>query len=288
MNKLRKFFCVLIALSALSAVGCGDKDDDSSSVLENSSSQTESKTNDSSESKNEKSLVGEYLKNASKIYESGKYTLKCTISSKTFESDIKLTRVVSDGNVYQLQQEKSGSYGVISVHNNSYAFDNACGMYKTAKSTPDKNIVEEVIEQNIPVKSTETTSDEKYVTEQYTYTGDTYITNVTFYFDKTTGDLKKYLMKYTVEGQDDIIETRTIDSITNTVDETVFKLDFLKKMVNFEEMSEEQKMGFCQGVCVSRGINDQMLSDYGIKAEDFKKIEFDTFFDLVYSYSDKN
>ena len=95
-------------------------------------------------------------------------------------------------------------------------------------------------------------------------------------------------MKYTVEGQDDATETRVINSISDKVDESVFKLDFLKKMVNFDTMSEEQKMGFCQGVCISRGINEQMLSDYGIKSEDFKKIEFDTFFDLIYSYSDKD
>lgn len=286
MVRLKKFLCILIAMSAFAAVGCGDKNNSSSE--EASSSQTESKSDDSSEVKNEKSLVGEYLKNAAKVYEAGKYTLKCTVTGDSFGSNIKLTRVVNEGNIYQLQQEKVGSYGVISVNDKAYAFDNSCGMYKTAKSAPDKTIVEQIIDQNIPVKITDKDSDENFVTEQYTYTGDTYITNVTFYFDKSSGDLKKYVMRYTVEGQDDIIETRSIDSISENVDEKLFKLDFLKKMVNFEEMSEEQKMGFCQGVCVSKGISDQMISDFGIKVDDFKKIEFDTFFDLVYSCSDKS
>lgn len=288
MNKIKKICCLLIALSSFVAVGCEDKDNRDLSSLEASSAQNESRTDGSSEEKTENVLVGEHLKNAAKIYESGKYTLKCTVTGDALNRDVKLTRVVNEGNVYQIQEEQSGSYGVVSVHNNSYAFDNACGMYKSVKAIPDRNIVEEIIVQNIPVKNTGVTDDKKYITEQYTYTGDTYITNVTFYFDNSTGELKKYVMKYTVEGQDDISETRVVDSISNEVDETVFKLDFLKKMVNFEEMSEEQKMGFCQGVCVSKGINDQMLSDYGIKVDDFKKIEFDTFFDLVYSYIDKS
>ena len=287
MERLKKILCLFVALSALTVVGCGDNDEDSSSI-DKSSSQSESKADESSEIKKQEMLVGEHLKNSAKIYESGKYTLKCPISGDAIGTTLKLTRVVNEGNVYQLQEEKAGSYGVISVNGEAYAFDNNCGMYKSAKSAPDKSIVEEIIEQNIPVKNTSESKDKKYVTEQYTYTGDTYITNVTFYFDKNTDELKKYEMKYTVEGQDDATETRVINSISDKVDESVFKLDFLKKMVNFDTMSEEQKMGFCQGVCVSRGINEQMLSDYGIKSEDFKKIEFDTFFDLIYSYNDKD
>ena len=283
MNKLKKILCLTAVLSALLTVGCGEKDNSSSIIDENSSSKVESKADE----KNKEALVGENLKNAVEIYKNGKYTLKSTISGDAIASEIKLTRVVNNGNVYQLQEEKAGSYGVISVNGKAYAFDNACGMYKSAKSVPEKSIVEEIIDKNIPLKNSGESKDKKYTTEQYTYTGDTYITNVTFYFDKQTGELKKYEMKYTVEGQDDVSEIRTIDLISSEIDETVFKLDFLKKMVNFDEMSDDQKMGFCQGVCISKGINEQMLSDYGIKAEDFKKIEFDTFFDLIYSYSDK-
>ena len=291
MISLNKILCAAAALTIVFSVsGCGKKDEISSA---SDSSAKDSSVSDSAVSKAESAVdtsnIGEHLKKAAKIYEGGKYTLKCTISSTSYDGEIKLTRVVDGDNIYQLQEEKAGSYGVISVDGKSYDFDNSCGMYKTAKSVPTNNVVQEVINQNLPAKQPNAAEKEKgYVCEEYTFTGDTYITNIRFYFDEKTDELKKYTMKYTVEGQDDITETRVIDSVSSDVDESVFKLDFLKKMVNFEEMSEEQRLGFCQGVCSSKGITKDMMSELGIKVDDFNKIDFDTFFNLVYTYSGKN
>lgn len=290
MISLNKILCAAAALTVVFSVsGCG-KSEDSSSVQESVKDSSVSDSAESEiESKSDASNIGEHLKKAAKIYESGKYTLKCTVSSTSYDGEIKLTRVVDGDNIYQLQEESAGSYGVISVDGKSYDFDNACGMYKTAKSVPTNNVVQEIVNQNLQVKVPIDAEKEKgYVCEEYTFTGDTYITNIRFYFDEKTDELKKYTMKYTVEGQDDITETRVIDSISSEVDESLFKLDKLNKMVNFEEMSEQQRLGFCQGICSSKGITSAMMSDLGIKVNDFKKIDFDTFFNLVYTYSGKN
>ncbi|MGN0601375.1 MAG: hypothetical protein ACI4I7_01550 [Oscillospiraceae bacterium] len=289
MINIKKIACLLTALAAIAAVSGCDKKEESSSVKEESSVVENSSKDDSEESIAEASNVGKYLKKAAEIYQSGNYTLKCTITSTSYDGAIKLTRVVKGDDIYQLQQEEEGSYGVISVGDNAYDFDNVCGMYKKAKSIPKNNVVEEVINQNLPVTDGHDSGAHKgYVTEQYTFTGDTYITNVNFYFDEKTGELKKYTMKYTVEGQDDITETRVIDSISSKVDESVFRLDFIDKMVDFEGMSEEQRLGFCQGICSSKGITTDMMNKLDITVDDFKTIDFDAFFNLVYTYGDKN
>lgn len=286
MIKINKILTVAIALiTVFAAVSCGKNSDDSKSK---ESSVAESTVN-SEESEAEASNIGEYLKKAAEVYQSGSYTMKSTITSSSFEGEIKLTRVVSGDNVYQLQQETAGSYGVVSVGDEAYDFDNACGMYRKSKSVPVTTVIEEVVNQNLPMTdSDDADSDDGYVTEQYTFTGDTYITNVEFCFDKASGELKKYTMKYIIEGQDNIIETRVIDSISSDVDESVFNLDFINEMTDFESMTEEQRQGFCKGICSSKGITTDMMSKLDVTFEDFKTIDFDTFFDLVYTYGKSN
>lgn len=280
-----KILCALLAFSAAFAVSACGKNDNDSSAADNVDDASSVVTSKADKDTADASNVGPYLKKAAEIYKSGKYTLKCTVTSTADDGAIKLTRVVNGDDVYQLQQEKKGSYGIISMAGKTYAFDNACGMYKTAKSVPSNNVVEEVVDRNLMQTKSYETEEQGFVTEQYTFTGETFITNVKFYFDEQTGDLKKYVMKYTVEGQEDITETRVIDSISKTVDDSVFSLDFLDKMVNFENMTEDQRLGFCQGICSSKGITAEMMSNMGIKADNFKTIDFDAFFNLVYSYS---
>ena len=288
MIKINKATAILVALMSILAVsGCGKSDDDSKT--EESSLAVESSQADSQESEDETSNVGEYLKNAAEIYESGRYTLNCTVTSSSYDGDIKLTRVVRGDNIYQLQQEPAGSYGVISVDGKAYDFDYACGMYQAAESVPATTVIEEVINHNLPMTDGHDNNiHEGYVTEQYTFTGDTYITNIEFYFDENTGDLKKYTMKYTIEGQDDITETRIIDSISEEVDESVFSLDFIDELADFEGMSEQQRQGYCQGVCSGKGITADMMNQLDITADDLKTIDFDTFFNLVYTFSGNN
>ncbi|MGN1133305.1 MAG: hypothetical protein ACI4RN_02505 [Oscillospiraceae bacterium] len=288
MAVIKKILCIAGILTVLlSAVSCGGKKNDDSSKAPQSSV-SESSEADSSEIKEYQ--PGKLLANAAKIFQSKKYTLKCTVTDDNSKDSTKITKVVNGDDVYQIQETKQGSYGIISSDGKEYAFDNLCGMYKKEKDIFKNSIVEEIINNKIPPTESneaQTQDDELYDSEHYTYTGDTYITNVTFYFDKKTGDLKKYTMRYTVEGNDDVVETRTIDSITQDVDEKAFSLDFLDKMVDFEDMSDEQRQGFCQGVCSAKHITVDMMNKLGITTEGLKDISFETFFNLVYTYADQ-
>lgn len=292
MININKILCLGAVLAVVvSAAGCGKASDNSSAGKKNSSgvsSVSESSAADSDSSKEEKSNIGPYLAKAAESYEKGSYTLKCTVKSSSYEDSIKLTRVVDGDNIYQLQEEKAGKYGVISVDGKVYEFDYASGMYRSAKSAPAMNVVEEVVKNNLPMTKINDAEKEKgFVEEQYTFTGDTYITNVVFYFDENSGDLKKYVMRYSVEGQDDIIETRIIDSMSKDVDKSLFDTGFLKEMTDFESLDENKRLEFCQKVCAQKGITTEMLNEFGLTADSFKTVTFDTFFDLIYTYSNK-
>lgn len=105
-----------------------------------------------------------------------------------------------------------------------------------------------------------------------------------FYFDKESKALVKYTTTYTVEGQDDIVETRTINRLDNNIDESVFNTDFTTSLVDFNSMSEDQRLGFCQGLCGSFGISTDDMYEMNITTDQFKTIDYDTLFKLVYTY----
>lgn len=252
-----------------------------------SESQVESASSD--DSKAETSHIGEYLQGVADIYSKGNYTLECTISGSAFSGDVKLTRVVRGDDFYQLQQEAAGSYGTITLDGASYDFDYLCGMYHTSSAKPTLNVVDEIINADLEQTAThEDPEQDEYAVEEYTYTGDTYITVMDFYFNKDDKSLAKYTTVYSVEGQDDITETRVIDRLDNNIDESVFNTDFKNVLADFDSMSEDQRLGFCQGLCASRGISTDDMYEMNITSDDLKKISYDELFKLVYTYGAKN
>lgn len=286
MRIINKIFCVSLAALMLALSGCGKE--------EGSSSKTESKTETSSvgvensdaeeSSLKEKSNAGEYLTRLAEKLKQSEYTMKCTVTGSAYDGEIKLTRAVSGQNVYQTQQESNGSYGVISVDGKTYNFDTSAEMYQLTEAEPPLSIVEEVINRNLPFTEGNTEIDDnEAVTEQYTFTGDTYITNITFFFDKKSGDLIKYTLKYTIEGQDDMTETRIIDSMSFEADKSVFDLSFLDSMTDFDGMTEDERVSFCSNICSKKGMTSDDLSKMDISEEDFKKMDFSTFLNLIYS-----
>ena len=225
------------------------------------------------------------LKSTAEIYSQGSYTLECTLTSTAFDGEVQLTRVVRNDDVYQLQQESMGKHGAITLDGKSYDFDYVCGMYRETENKPDLNVIEEIISLNLDRTNTHEDSGESgYVTEEYTYTGDTYITVLDFYFDKETKALVKYTTTYSVEGQDDIVETRTVKRLDNDIDESVFNTDFTSYLADFDSMSEDQRLGFCQGLCGSFGISTDDMYKMNITTDQFKTIDYDTLFKLVYTY----
>ena len=287
MRIINKIFCLSLASLMLAFSGCAKE--------EGSSSKTESKTQSSSvgiensdaseeSSLKEQSNAGEYLTRLAEKLKQNEYTMKCTVMNSVYGEEIKLTRVVSGQNVYQTQQERNGSYGVISVDGKTYNFDTSAGMYQLTEAEPPLSIAEEVINRNLPfAEGNAEIDDNGAVTEQYTFTGDTYITNITFFFDNKSGDLIKYTLKYTIEGQDDMTETRIVDSLSFDADKSVFDLKFLDSMTDFDGMTEDERVSFCSDICSKKGITTDDLSKMDISEEDFKKIDFSTFLNLIYS-----
>ena len=280
MRNFNKIFCTSLAVILLVCSGCAKEDSSSNNQSADSGiSGAISAVDSESSSLNEKAQAGEYLTKLSEKLKQGSYTMKCTVTNSAFDEEIKLMRMVSGDNVYQLQEESAGSYGVISVDGKTYNFDNSAGMYQQTESAPPPGIIDEVISRNLPMaEEREEDTADGIVTEQYTYTGDTYITNITFYFD-----LKKYTLKYTIEGQDDMTETRNVDYLSFEVDQSVFSLDFLNQMHDFGSMTEDERFDFCRDVCSQKGITTDYLDKMDISEEDFKKIDFSTFLNLIYS-----
>lgn len=299
MNNIKRILaCVCVLGICISAFGCSESGGGSEAGSSEVSEQTSSQQSDTSQTESaesaadsgessaaEVSHIGEYLKSTAEIYSQGSYTLECTLTSTAFDGEVQLTRVVRNDDVYQLQQESMGKHGAITLDGKSYDFDYVCGMYRETENKPDLNVIEEIISLNLDRTNTHEDSEENgYVIEEYTYTGDTYITVLDFYFDKETKALVKYTTTYSVEGQDDIVETRTVKRLDNNIDESVFNTDFTSYLADFDSMSEDQRLGFCQGLCGSLGISTDDMYKMNITTDQFKTIDYDTLFKLVYTY----
>ncbi|MDE6149802.1 MAG: hypothetical protein K2F81_06880 [Ruminococcus sp.] len=286
MRNFNKILCVWLAAFTITCSGCGKEESSSKSESKADSSTTEvvSLSSGESSSLTEESHAGKYLTKLAEKLKQGEYTMKCTVTNSIYDGEVKLTRILSGENVYQIQEESIGSYGVISVDGKTYNFDNLAGMYQQTESEPPQSIIEEVINRNLPMaEDREEDTTDGIVTEQYTYTGDTYITNITFFFNEKNGDLEKYTLKYTIEGQDDMTETRNVDLLSFEADQSVFDLDFLDKMSDFGSMTEDERFDYCKDICSKNGITSDYLNEMDISEDDFKKIDFSTFLNLIYS-----
>lgn len=278
----KKIICALCALTILGASGCKDIGDSS----ETSSAPETTVTSAPAEPVRENRL-GPKLQKVADIYDGKQFTLECTMTSTEFSGSVKIKRVVSGADKYQLQTEQAGSHGTVTINGKCYDFDYACGMYRETDSEPELNVVEQIRAMGLAPEAGRSLApeDEKtYDFEIYTYTGETYITTLEFFFDKQDGHLVKYITEYRVEGRDDMVETRVIDRLDSSVDSSVFNAYFADDLVNFTEMSEEERLGFCRGVLASRGITAEELFELGISAADLKTIDYNTLFRLVYTY----
>ena len=276
MRKFNLILAALLALSASAAAGCSD------------SSSSEAADDENTESKAavvvDETRLGERLKKVAAIYQGDKYTLECTLTGSQFDSPITITQIVDGDDFYQLQTEKLGSHGVVSINGKGYEFDYVCGMYREDVEIPRFNIVQQIAAENIAPDQTPWLTDEKYDIERYTYAGDTYITVTDFYFDKQSGDLVKYISTYTAEGKNQIEETRTVTRLEPTADDSVFNAYFADELQDIDNMSGERKIGFCQGLCGSWGITTEDLFNAGYSADSFEDIDYDSLFRLVYKY----
>lgn len=288
VKRIASFICGSVML--FSAAGCSDIEtassgaESSSSAPDSSSAAAPEAESTAGRSYAPTTEIGDKLKKVCEIYDSGCYTLECTLTGTNISGETRITRVEKNGDLYQVQHERLGDFGTVTLSGRSYDFDYICGMYRERESAPVLNIIKQIEIQGVPRTNIHAPGEKaEYDTEQYTYTGDTYMTVLDFCFDKKDGHLIKYDTTYSVEGQDDIVETRTVTRLDTEADESVFNAYFTDTLVNFGTMTEEQRLGFCQGLFASYGIDTEDLSEFGVTSSGLGKIDYDTLASLVHT-----
>lgn len=304
-----------------SAVSEADKSDGKDSSSDNDADSSVGGNEDSSQTDYSNTLLGRTYD----FLNSESYSLR--IKYTDFEGKVTEIYKVSDGDdFYQLQTNDIGESGSIRVGEECYDFDLVCGIYRKSSAEKPDSIIESVIEENLPMTSTHINEEdaEMYDVEEYTYTGDTYITVMDFCFDKSTGALVKYTATYSVEGEDDVTETREFydfipafepievlssdgdsslaaddSSVTESslddnssesepviqeIDRSVFNTDFIQTLVDFNNMTEERRLGYCQAIFVTAGVSADELAQAEITDEKLKTISYEEFTSVVYLY----
>lgn len=290
------------AVTAMFMAGCGASDDTNKSDSTTFAQTTadDNITDDMTEPI-PTSLDGEYIMKAYKLLNSESYSVRLTYTAPDgFET--KIYRVVDGENYYELRQNSLGESGSICVGGNSYDYDKLCGIYRKRTSGRPESLIETVIDQALPATDINTDPNEsaKYAAEEYTYTGDTYITVMDFYFDKDTGMPVKYTTRYIVEeenGDEGMTETRVIDEIvsedsedmtstdgeTAEIDRSVFNTSFIEKLTCFDRLGAPQKQSYCRTLFARVGVTQDELDELDIDDEMLGKMTYDDLTALVYN-----
>lgn len=286
------------------AAACSDKSDGGNSsaaeepvsVSESDASEDSapdsagSEDGEDSEAVQEEYTAGEYITAAAELF-SGSYTYVTRhVYSDNEDVTIETTQVTDGENVYISSSESGndgldGNFVYLYTGSAAYNIDLNLKTYAETSASSYLNVVQSVFDYELEQTSTHIPTDtEGYIVEEYTYTGDTYITAYDFYFTEE-GDLEKYTAVYSIEGDDDLVETVEIVSIEPEADESLFDVSVLDDLTDFNAMSEDERLGFCQGICGVYGISTDEMYELEITTDDLKRISFDDFFNLVYTYA---
>ena len=330
-----KFSAALCAALMILCTGCSDKNSSDSSVSDNkkntvsSSISSESKADTETDSKDsedkdddaqDSSDLGAGILQAYDFFQSSRYSMNVRYTDS--EGNVtEIYRVVNDGDFYQLQKNKIGESGSVKVGDECYDFDKVCGIYRKSSTESLDSVIETVVDQKLPRTNThiDPADTVNYDVEEYTYTGDTYITVMDFCFDKDNGELVKYTTTYSVEGMDDVTETREFynlipsapessseaysdsssaaepytaikDTVSegSDIDESVFSTAVIDNLADFDNMTEERRLGYCQAIFVTAGISADDLAKAEYTDDKLKTISYDDFVTLVYTYGYKS
>lgn len=300
------------AVLALGCVGCSsEKKKDSSKAAKKNKNSSSLAAEDGGADKlltdgqteaTRTALDGKFIMQAYDLLQSEQYSMRLVYTDPS-GNETEIYRVVDGSDYYELQTNEIGSSGCVCAGGNAYDFDNVCGIYRKRTSGRPESLIETVVEQALPATDTNIDPDaaRKYEVEEYTYTGGTYITVMDFYFDRETGLPAKYETRYKVEeenGDEGMTETRTIKEIifrsgdgliatdgeTRELDRTVFDTAFLSGLADFDSMTPEQRLGYCQAIFVTAGVSAEELLSVGMTEEKLKYISYEEFTSLVYTY----
>ena len=296
IKKICAALCACVV--CLCAAGCSKDSKESSSVTESKANVSTADNADSAKSEDSKcdesdtdskvlNEQGELIKKTAAIFD-GDYTLKTTCTEAD-GSKQEVVRAKKGGNIYLKVTSDIGTSGFIYVDGAGYDYDNVTGVYHKSDVTELDGVLESIVKQNLPRTYGHINSDEAddFDIEEYTYTGDTYITAIDLYFDKSDGSLKKYTQTFTIEGSDDTVSEYTVDELSGDADASLFDVSQATSLVAFDSMSEDQRLGYCQGILNKAGVTTDDLSAGGYQTDDLKTISYDSFVSLVYTYGYK-
>ena len=298
MKKSLAAICFMTALTILAAAGCGSSGSESKTKSKNSDTsahaeiteeniteetQTDMVPEELPDTTVETTVLGAGLENARQLF-SGDYTYKVkTTFSDAPDEEIETVMRKQGSKVYITYTDKGSKKPDRAYYfdgTTAYDIDFGLKIYSAREVWNDYNLILSLISRNPENTEAHPSQDEEYSTEQYTYPGDTYITVFDFRFDKEN-KLQDYTVTYTVEGQDDIVQSCTVEKLETNAE---IKDEPLEKLTDFGGMSEDQRLGFCQGICGEREISTDNMFEMNITTDDLKRIDYDTFTKLVYTY----
>ncbi len=297
INRSNRSIVCLALCTALLCTGCASAERKSSSSAETSSAaessapvseasqDTDSVTDDVPEEETPKEETGPLLAKAAEIFNSSTYSFECTMTDS--EGNVtEIKRDVTPAGYYQVQKNSVGESGSLRTDGKSYDFDKVSGLYTESSVTVLDSNVAQVAEQMLPHTSYHINKldQQEYDIEEYTYTGETYITAFDFYFSKTDGKLVKYVTTYSVEGSDDIVETREFTKLGTEADSTLFNMTALSGLKNYDEMTQEECQNEFERICDANEVTDSDMTAFGTSRDQLGKLSFDEFEELIYTY----
>lgn len=302
MTTMKQALCLTAAVTLLAATGCSDKKSVTKDAVSDTDAAfpddgTEGQTSEAdgyfqydTVSAIEKYQPGELLAAAAERF-AGDYTYKLSVTYSDDPDTVADLIQVSRGDDFYMSVREKNSSGLaadtvyLQLGDTAYDIDYNIGAYNGTEIQSGLNLISNIIDMRLDRTSTHTPQDiEGYTVEEYTYTGDTYITVYDFYFNRY-GALKKYTVTYTVEGQDEIVETAEVVSFAGNADDRYFSEDILDELTDFSALSEDERFGFCLDVCERFSITTDHMYSLSIRTDDLKRISFDMLSTLVYSYA---
>lgn len=172
---------------------------------------------------------GELIKKTAAIFD-GDYTLKTTCTEAD-GSKQEVVRAKKGGNIYLKVTSDIGTSGFIYVDGAGYDYDNVTGVYHKSDVKELDGVLESIVKQNLPRTYGHINSDEAddFDIEEYTYTGDTYITAIDLYFDKSDGSLKNTRRPLPLKAQMIQFQNTLLTSFQGTL--TTACLTYLRRQV---------------------------------------------------------
>ncbi len=305
MIEWKKTACALMALAACLMAGCSESEDsDSSSTAQTTSQEiadddsqddTESESNSEAEAEavseaDDEISIGELLSGAAEIFD-GDYTYTSLITYSDDDSvSYDVTLAKSGDELYEQIVTNEGdevSSDVIYYFDGTTAYnlDIGLGIYSQTDEIDEVNTIVSVAQLGLDQTTTHIPDDtEGLEVEEYTYTGDTYITVFDFYFDDD-GSMVKHTVTYIEEGEDDLVQTVETVKLDDTADEALFDKGLFDDLKDFDAMTEDERLSFCQSICSEYGISTDDMYTLDITTDDLKTISYDDFTTLVYTFA---